>query len=150
MIYLYIFIKKYFIKSIEGINMDDSKIFKIALVTTILGLSGMMLLQDKVMPQEVKINKIDKGMLDADIMIEGVVIEIDKSSRSNTYFLQIIDDTGKITVVIFPDNALDIEKNSLKIDSLKNHRIKITGKVSSYNGNLELILKDSSSLKVIT
>ncbi len=129
--------------------MDDSKIFKIALVTTILGLAGMILLEDKVMPQEVKIKSIDRSMLDADIMIEGVVEEIDKSSRSDTYFLKIIDGTGKINAVIFPSTVLDVEKSSLKINSLKNHRIKITGKVTNYNGNLELILKDASSLKVI-
>lgn len=129
--------------------MDDGKIFKIALITTILGLSGMLLLADKVTPQEVKIKSIEKGMLDAEIMIEGVITEIDKSTQSNTYFLQIIDDTGKITAIIFPNTALEIEKGSLNIYSLKNHRIKMTGKVTTYNGNLELILKDAASLKVV-
>lgn len=130
--------------------MDDSKIFKIALVTTILGLSGMILLEDKVMPREIKIKNIDRSMLDADIIIEGVVSEISKSSRSETYFIKIIDDTGKINAVIFPSTVLDVEKSSLKINSLKNHRVKITGKVTNYNGNLELILNDASSLKVIS
>jgi DNA/RNA endonuclease YhcR with UshA esterase domain len=129
--------------------MDDSNIFKIALITTILGLSGMLLLADNVMPHEVKIKNIDKSMLDADIMIEGVVTKIDKSSGSNTYFMQIMDDTGKITAVIFPNTIMDIEKTSLNVNSFKTHRIKMTGKVTSYNGNLEIILKDASSIKVI-
>ncbi len=129
--------------------MDDNKIFRIALITTILGLSGMLLLADKVTPQELEIKSIDRGMLDADITVEGFVIDIDKSSRSETYFLELTDGTGKIKVVIFPNTVTYIQKSSLNIYSLKNHRIKITGKVTLYNENLELILKDAESLKVI-
>jgi len=129
--------------------MDDNKIFRIALITTILGLSGMLLLADKVIPQELKIRSIDNSMLDADITVEGVVTQIHKSKRSETYFLEITDGTGKIKVVIFPDTVMEVQKGSLSINSLNNHRIKITGKVSNYNGNLEIILKDSTSLEVI-
>lgn len=128
--------------------MEDTQIFRIALITAIIGLAGMMLLSGKVMPQEIKINDINKGMIGEEITIEGVVTKIDKSSKSNTYFLQIVDDTGKISVVIFDATVLEIEKSSLNIGSLVNHRIKITGEVTEYNGNIELILKDAKSIKI--
>lgn len=128
--------------------MEDTQIFRIALITAIIGLAGMMLLSGKVMPQEIKINDINKGMIGEEITIEGVVAKIDKSSKSNTYFLQIVDDTGKISAVIFDATVLEIEKSSLNIGSLVNHRIKITGEVTEYNGNIELILKDAKSIKI--
>lgn len=129
--------------------MEDTQIFRIALITAILGLTGMMLLSGKVMPEEIKIKDIDKGMIGEEITIEGVVEKIDKSSQSNTYFLQIVDDTGKTSAVIFDATVLEIEKSSLNIGSFANHRIKMTGKVTEYNGNIELILKDAKSIKII-
>jgi DNA/RNA endonuclease YhcR with UshA esterase domain len=129
--------------------MEDSQIFRIALITAILGLSGMMLLSDKITPHEIKIKDLNKGMLDEDVSLEGVVEKIDKSPRSNTYFLQIIDGTGKTTAVMFDSAVLDLENNNLTPMSFANHRVKITGKVAEYNGNMELILNDAKSIKLL-
>jgi len=129
--------------------MEDSQIFRVALITAILGLSGMMLLSDKIMPQEIKIKDMNKGMLDEDVSITGVVEKVDKSPRSNTFFLQVIDGTGKTTVVMFDSTILDIEKNNLTPRSFANHRVKITGKAAEYNGNMELVLNDAKSIKIL-
>jgi DNA/RNA endonuclease YhcR with UshA esterase domain len=129
--------------------MEDSQIFKIALIIAVLGLAGMMLLSDKIMPQEIKIKDLNKGMLDEDVSIVGLVEKIDKSPRSNTYFLQIMDGTGKTNAVIFDNTILDLEKNNLTPMSFANHRVKITGNVQQYNGNIELILNDEKSIRIL-
>ena len=129
--------------------MKDSQIFKIALIIAVLGLAGMMLLSDKIMPQEIKIKDLNKGMLDEDVSIVGLVEKIDKSPRSNTYFLQIMDGTGKTNAVIFDNTILDLEKNNLTPMSFANHRVKITGNVQQYNGNIELILNDEKSIRIL-
>ncbi len=129
--------------------MEDSQIFRVALVTAILGLSGMMLLSDKIVPHEIEIKDLNKGILDEDVSIVGLVEKIDKSPRSNTYFLQIRDGTGKTTAVIFDSAVLNLEKNNLSPMSLVNHRVKITGNVQQYNGNMELILNDEKSIKIL-
>ena len=129
--------------------MEDSQIFKIALIIAVLGLAGMMLLSDKIMPHEIKIKDLNKGMLDEDVSIVGLVSKIDKSPRSNTYFLQITDGTGKTTAVIFDSAVLDLEKNNLTPMSFAKHRVKITGNVQQYNGNIELILNDKKSIKIL-
>ncbi|HEX3013126.1 MAG TPA: OB-fold nucleic acid binding domain-containing protein [Methanobacterium sp.] len=129
--------------------MEDSQIFRIALIIAVLGLSGMMILSDKIMPQEIKIKDLNKGMLDEDVSITGVVEKIDKSPKSNTYFLQVIDGTGKTTAVTFDNAVLDLEKNNLTPISFANHRVKITGKVQQYNGNIELILNNEKSIKIL-
>jgi DNA/RNA endonuclease YhcR with UshA esterase domain len=129
--------------------MKDSQIFTVALIIAILGLSGMVLLSDKITPQEIKIKDLNKGMLDEDVSVVGLVEKIDKSPRINTYFLQLRDETGKTTAVVFDSVVLDLEKNNLTPLSFVNHRVKITGKVQQYNGNMELILNDGKSLKIL-
>ena len=129
--------------------MKDGQIFRIALIIAVLGLSGMMLLSDKIMPHEIKIKDLNKGMLDEDVSIVGLVQKIDKSPRSNTYFLQIMDGTGKTNAVIFDNTILDLEKNNLTPMSFANHRVKITGNVQQYNGNIELILNDEKSIRIL-
>lgn len=129
--------------------MEDSQIFKIVLIIAVLGLSGMMMISDKITPQEIKVNDLNRGMLDEDVSIVGLVEKVDKSPRSNTYFLQIRDGTGKTAVVVFDTAVLDLEKNNLTPVSFANHRVKITGKVQQYNGNMELILNDGKSIKIL-
>lgn len=129
--------------------MEDSQIFTVALITAVIGLTGMILLSDKIMPHEIKIKDLNKGMLDSDISIEGVVEKVDKSPRSNTYFLQIMDGTGKTTAVMFDSAILDLEKNNLTPGSFANHRVKMTGNVAEYNGNMELIINDAKSVKIL-
>lgn len=129
--------------------MEDRQIFKIALITSIIGLVGMLYFADAVEPRQVQIKEISRGMIDQDVSLEGVVQKVKKSAGSNTYFLEVMDGTGKITVVIFDSTALDLQEQNLSISSLYGRRIKATGKVSDYQGQMEIILNDGSSLKII-
>jgi DNA/RNA endonuclease YhcR with UshA esterase domain len=129
--------------------MEDQLIFKIALATSILGLLGMVFFADQINPREIKIKEINRGMLDEDVSIQGLVQNVKKSAASNTYFLDIMDGTGKITLIIFDSSVQDLEKSNMTIYSLSNRRVKVTGKVSEYQGKMELILKDAASLKLL-
>ncbi len=130
-------------------SMEDQVIFKIALATSILGLLGMVFFAEQITPREIKIKELNRGMLDEDVTLQGVVQTVKKSSRSNTYFLDVMDGTGKIKVIIFESNVEDLEKTNISISSLGYRRIKVTGKVSEYQGKVELILKDAASLKIV-
>lgn len=130
------------------IIMEDSFIFKIALTMSIVGLVGMMFSVNLINAREVKISEINRGMLDEDVTLEGLVQDVKKSSRSNTYFLDIMDGTGKISVIVFESSAVDLEKTNQSIYTLNNKRVKVTGKISEYQGKMELILKDAASLEV--
>ncbi|MDD1775627.1 MAG: exodeoxyribonuclease VII large subunit [Methanobacterium sp.] len=129
--------------------MEDHLIFKIALAMSILGLMGMVFSADLITAREIKIQDINRGMLDEDVTLEGFVQNVKKSSHSETYFLDIMDGTGKITILIFESNAQELQKANITIYSLNNRRVKVTGKVSEYQGKIELILNDASSLKII-
>jgi DNA/RNA endonuclease YhcR with UshA esterase domain len=129
--------------------MEDQLIFKVALVMSILGLVGMVASADMITAREIQIKDIDRGMLDEDVSLEGVVQNVKKSSSSETYFLEIMDGTGKITLIIFESSAQDLQKANISIYSLNNRRIKVTGKVSEYHGNLEVLLNDAASLELL-
>lgn len=129
--------------------MEDHLIFKVALVMSILGLVGMVASADMITAREIQIKDIDRGMLDEDVSLEGVVQNVKKSSSSETYFLEIMDGTGKITLIIFESSAQDLQKANISIYSLNNRRIKVTGKISEYHGNIEVLLNDAASLELL-
>jgi DNA/RNA endonuclease YhcR with UshA esterase domain len=129
--------------------MEDRYILKIAFLFSIFGIIGMTIFSGHITPNYYQINEINLGMLDQKISIEGVVDNIKESPNKQTYFLEIMDNTGKIDLVIFRKEAEDIEKNNININNLINTRIKISGTVTEYDGRLELILTDSKSLKII-
>jgi DNA/RNA endonuclease YhcR with UshA esterase domain len=128
--------------------MKDRLIFKIALATSIIGIVGMIIFSGQITPREVNINEISLGMLDEEVMVEGIVDNI-KESPNNSFFIEIVDKTGKINVVVFDKNAIEIQKNNLTIHQIINRRIRVVGTVTEYNGHLELILKDTKSFMVV-
>ncbi len=129
--------------------MEDHTIFKIALALSVVGLVGMISSADLIMAREIKISEINRGMLDEDVSVEGVVVDVKKSARSNTYFLDITDGTGKINLVIFESSAVDLEENNMSMYNLDNRRVKVVGKVEEYQGKTELILKNAGSLQIL-
>lgn len=139
----------YNINSNTSGSMEDKMIFKLALFTAILGLVGMMFSASYVTPQNVQIKDINRGMLDKEVSVEGVVVKIGESQKGGTYFLDLMDGTGKIKVIIFEGEATEIQKTSVRIANLNNRRLSVVGRVTEYQGSLELVLKDASSLKVV-
>lgn len=129
--------------------MEDKKIFRLALFTAIFGLVGMMFSANYITPQTVQIKDINRGMLDKEVSVEGMVTGVTQSQRGGTYFLDLMDGTGKIKVVIFESASYEIQKTSINIENFKNRRIRIVGRVTEYQGSLEVVLKDASSLKTI-
>lgn len=129
--------------------MRDNDIFKIALTTSILGILGIIIFSGQLSPQEYSINNINRGMLDKEVSIHGVVEDIKKSKDGKTYFLEVGDSNGRISVVVFHQNVEDYERYNMRIMDLVKRRIRIQGTVTEYEGHLELILTDSKSVKVI-
>jgi DNA/RNA endonuclease YhcR with UshA esterase domain len=129
--------------------MNDNVMFRIALTTTVIGIIGMILFSGQIGPKELHIKDIDRGMLDEEVSISGVADNIKESTSTQTYYLEVADNTGKIDIIIFNKNAKEYEKYNLKIKNLVNMRIKVKGTVTEYDGHLELILKDAKSLQVL-
>ncbi len=129
--------------------MDDEKIFKIALLTSLVGMVGMIFTAGYIAPQKVRIEDLNLGMIDKEVSVEGVVQVVKRSKNGETYFLDLTDGSGRLTIVIFQSTSLDMEKNNINITGLSQRRVNVVGNVAEYRGTLELILKDSKSLKIL-
>ncbi|WP_461436025.1 OB-fold nucleic acid binding domain-containing protein [Methanosphaera sp.] len=118
--------------------MNDKKMFKISLITTIIGLVGIMILSGYVNPETLTIDKIDKSKIDNQVEINATISSITQT-KSNTKIIKLNDETGTINLVIF--SGVEINHN-LKI----NQEITVVARVTQYNGNLELILEEPRNI----
>jgi DNA/RNA endonuclease YhcR with UshA esterase domain len=129
--------------------LEDDKIFKIALLTSLVGVVGMMFTVGYIAPQKVQIKDLNLGMMDKEVSLEGMVQGVEKSKKGETYFLDFTDGTGRITIVVFESTFFDMEKNNVSIMGMNQRQVNVVGYVAEYRGKMELILKDSKSLKIL-
>jgi len=129
--------------------VEDEKIFKIALLTSLFGIVGMIFTAGFISPQKVQIEDLNLGMIDKEVSVEGVVQGVKKSKNGETYFIDLTDGSGRLNLVIFQSTAFDMEKNNINITKLNQRRVNVVGNVVEYHGTLELILKDAKSLKIL-
>ena len=82
-------------------RITDDRLLRIALITSLVGLIGLILFTPSIEVKEVKIEDINRAMIDEEVCIECVVSQIKESSSGSSYFLTVNDGTGQINVVIF-------------------------------------------------
>ena len=120
--------------------MNDKKIFKMSLITTIIGLVGIIILSGYVNPETLTIDKIDKSKIDSQVEVDARIVSITQT-KSNTKIIKLADDTGTINLVMF--SSIDVGYD-LKTDQ----KIRVIARVTQYNNDLELILEESGNLIV--
>ena len=129
-------------------KVTDDKILKISLVTSLIGIIGLIVFTPYIEVKEVEIKDMNRGMIDEEVAVCGIVDEVKKSSSGSTYFLTVNDGTGIINVIVFEKIASQMEDSSMSIDMFKNRKAKIVGTITQYNSEMELILSDESSLSI--
>lgn len=130
-------------------EITDDKIFKIALITSLIGVLGLIFTTPLIEMKEVSIDEIDRGMIDEQVSIEGVVEEVKTSSSGSSYFLTINDGTGKITLIIFDSALQDLKESEIDIKDFKDKRVKVSGTITEYKSSMEIILSNGNSIKII-
>ncbi|MDR2966913.1 MAG: RNA-binding protein [Methanobacteriaceae archaeon] len=129
-------------------EITDNKIFKIALFTALIGMMGMIIFAGDIAPKEVAIEDINRGMIDEKVAIVGVIESVKLSASGKSYFLTLVDNNGKISVVIFESSIVEFQEAGIDINSFKNKRVKVTGTLTEYRSNMELILDNANSIKI--
>ena len=129
-------------------KITDDKLLKIALVTSLIGLIGLILFTPSIEVKEVKIKDVTRSMIDEEVSIDCVVTDIGQSASKSSYFLTINDGTGQMQLIIFESQASELQTNSLSIEDFKNKKVTVTGKITEYKSNLELILSSGDSLRI--
>lgn len=109
--------------------MDDKKLTKISLVSSIIGLILVYYASAVIQVSSYSISDIDKSMIDKDVKISGEIKNVVKSEK--VLILLVKDETSSITVVSFdPEEIQGIKEGQF---------IQVTGKVALYKNKLEII-----------
>ena len=131
-------------------EITDDKLLKIALVTSLIGIIGLIIFTPTIEVNEIDIKDINRGMIDEEVKIEGVIQDISQSKSKSNYFLTINDGTGQIQLIIFETQTAELQENHLDINDFKNRKVEVVGKITEYKSELELILSSTDSLKIIS
>ena len=63
-------------------EITDEKLLKIALVTSLIGIIGLIIFTPTIEVMEIDIKDINRGMIDEEVKIDGVIHDISQS-KSN-------------------------------------------------------------------
>lgn len=129
-------------------KITDDRLLRIALITSLIGLIGLIIFTPSIEVKEVEIKDITRAMIDEEVSIEGVVNEVKSSKSGQTSFLTVGDGTGQINIIIFESQMAEIQKN-FDIDDFKDRKVKLTGKITEYNSQMEIILSGGDGIKII-
>ncbi len=130
-------------------EITDDKLLKIALVTSLIGLIGLIIFTPSIEVKEVKIEDINRGMIDEEVSINCVVSDVKSSSSGSSYFITINDGTGQMNLIIFESQLSQMQSNSLDIEDFKNKKVNVVGKITEYNNEMEIILSSGDSIKIL-
>ena len=130
-------------------DITDDKLLKIALITSLIGLIGLIIFTPSIEVKEAKISDINRAMIDEEVSINCVVSDIKSSKSGSSYFLTINDGTGQMPLIIFESQIAQMQSNNLEIGDFKGKKVNVVGKITEYNNELEIVLSSGDSLKII-
>lgn len=130
-------------------EITDDKLLKIALITSLIGLIGLIIVTPSIEVKKVEIQDINRGMIDEEVSIEGVVSDVKSSASKSSYFLTVNDGTGQMSLIIFESQLAQLEDNGIDIESYKGKKVNVVGTVTQYNSQLELILSSGDDIKMV-
>ena len=130
-------------------EITDDKLLKIALTTSLIGLIGLIIFTPSIEVKKVEIQDINRGMIDEEVSIEGVVSDVKSSASKSSYFLTVNDGTDQMSLIIFESQLAQLEDNGIDIESYKGKKVNVVGTVTQYNSQLELILSSGDDIKMV-
>lgn len=130
-------------------EITDDKLLKIALITSLIGLIGLIIFTPSIEVKKVEIQDINRGMIDDEVSIDCVVSDVKSSASKSSYFLTINDGTGQMSLIIFESQLAQLEDNGIAVESYKGKKVNVAGTVTEYNSQLELILSSGDAIKIV-
>lgn len=130
-------------------EITDDKLLKIALITSLIGLIGLIIFTPSIEVKKVEIQDINRGMIDKEVSIDCVVSDVKASASKSSYFLTINDGTGQMSLIIFESQLAQLKDNGIDIESYKGKKVSVAGTVTEYNSQLELILSSGDAIKIV-
>jgi len=106
--------------------MRENTLLKIALICSLLGLSALYFISEKIEVKEYKPSVLSKNIGD-DVNLQGKISKI--TDNGNVVFIE-LDQQNSVTVVMFANGNPQLRKDDF---------IEVIGKVQEYNGKSEII-----------
>ena len=130
-------------------EITDDKLLKIALITSLIGLIGLIIFTPSIEVKKVEIQDINRGMIDEEVSNDCVVSDVKASASKSSYFLTINDGTGQMSLIIFESQLAQLKDNGIAVESYKGKKVSVAGTVTEYNSQLELILSSGDAIKIV-
>jgi len=119
--------------------MDDQQLAKISLIGAVIGIISLYVLSMTIVSAPVNIGEVTGSLIGGAVTVSGEVSDLYKHEDGHVFF-SLADGTGEIKVVLWDETVKQLELNGVIVSQLKNgDRIKITGEVTTYKGELEII-----------
>ena len=113
---------------IINLSMKETTLLKISILVSVLGVFSLMVISELSHIELSKISDITKKDLETKVKIQGKLLSIQETP--GLYILTVTDFTSTIVIIVFKEDPLELKKNS---------NIEIEGKVTEYQGKLEII-----------
>ena len=130
-------------------EITDDKLLKIALITSLIGIIGLIAFTPTIEVKEVDIKDINRGMIDEEVRVDGVISDVAQSKSKTSYFLTINDGEAQIQLIIFESQVAEIQSRNIDIEDFRGHKVEVVGTVTQYNSEMELILSSGDSLRMV-
>ena len=131
-------------------ELNDRLIFKVALITSLVGIIGMLVFASYIEPKEIEIKDITRNNIGETVAVTGVVESIKESSSGSSCFIELNDGTGKINLIIFESTLVELQDAGNDLESFENQKVKVIGSITEYKSSMELILANANSIKLVS
>ena len=131
-------------------ELNDRIIFKVALITSLVGIIGMLVFASYIEPKEIQIKDITRNNIGETVAVTGVIESIKESSSGSSCFMELNDGTGKINLIIFESTLVELQDAGNDLESFENQKVKVIGSITEYKSSMELILSNSNSIKLVS
>ena len=129
-------------------ELNDEIIFKVALVTALIGMIGMLAFASYIEPKEIEIKEITRNNIGETVSVSGLVESVKMSSSGSSCFIELNDGTGKINVIVFESTLAELNDAGNDLNEFKGHKVKVVGSITEYKSSMELILANANSIKL--
>ena len=110
--------------------MQEQTLFKIAIISTIMGLVFLFLYSQTIDLKQV--GHLEDAFINEQVKINGIIEQITTTEKAT--FLKISGSkTDTFDIILFPEEEIELNKGDL---------VEITGKVEEYNGRKEIIASE--------
>jgi RecJ-like exonuclease len=110
--------------------VNEKNLLRVSLVFSLLGLLILFYITYNTEIKKYDIGSLNKDYIDKIVRVNGAIESF--SETPGLYLITIKDNTGKITVIVFKDEELELQKNMV---------VEITGIITEYNNKIEIISK---------